>query len=94
MSRLSAEAKRTQEEAEEDDVLVDGEDEYDESDVEFNLESDVEKDEIEEELEHLVFGDSAGFRENLRSFPQEDAADNAEDHATTGLEGLEDAEVG
>ena len=66
----------------------------DESDVYVELDSAPEKDESEEELERLVFGDSAGFREGIQNFAL--VADDEEQDANgrTGLEGLEDADVG
>ena len=94
MSRLKAQSMQPHEEVEETAVPVVEEEEYSDSEVESDTGSQLEKDETEEELEHLVFGDSAGFRERLRSFPQEDAAEGADDENITGLEGLDDAEVG
>jgi U3 small nucleolar RNA-associated protein 18 len=64
---------------------------------------DSDKDSTEEELERLIFGDSAGFRENIRSFADTgalakvtdlvlaDDQDNEED--ATGLEGLADQDL-
>ena len=92
MSRLDARSAQSKEDEAESDVEVFEEDEYNDLEVESDPESEVEKDEIEEELEHLVFGDSAGFRERLQSFPHEGAAQDEQD--ITGLEGLDDAEVG
>lgn len=95
MSRLSEMAAQSRQDAEEEDVAeIEEEYEDNESDVEFNVESEPEKDETEEELEHLVFGDSAGFRERLKSFPQQEISVGAEDLEGTGLEGLDDADVG
>ena len=70
------------------------EEEEEGSEVEFEPESEPEKDETEEELEQLVFGDSAGFRERLKSFGQVAAEDSEDAQQTTGLEGLDDADVG
>lgn len=89
MSRLSIKAAQSQEDVEEEDVSQAEGDSYHESDVEISVESEAEQDETEEELEHLVFGDRAGFRERLKSFPNKDVSEDA-----TGLEGLDDAEVG
>lgn len=54
---------------------------------------DDEKSETEQELERLVFGDSAGFREGLRDFRIEDE-DEEEAEPSSGLAGLDDADVG
>jgi U3 small nucleolar RNA-associated protein 18 len=94
MSRLNAKSMQPREEVEQTDVPVVEDEEYSDSEVELDEASELEKDETEEELEHLVFGDSAGFRERLRSFPQEGAAGGEDDQDITGLEGLDDAEVG
>lgn len=95
MSRLDVKAAQSQEDVEEEyESEVEREDEYNESDVEFNVDSEPEKDETEEELEHLVFGDSAGFREWLKSFPQQEATEGTDEQVGTGLEGLDDADVG
>ena len=66
----------------------------DDSDVEFELDDEPEKSETEEELEKLVFGDSAGFRETLKSsaLAEEDLIESEDE--ITGLEGLNDADVG
>lgn len=66
------------------------------SDVEINVDGVPEKDETEEELERLVFGDGAGFRAALaRTSVDEDAeAQDQDDDGMTGLEGLDDAQVG
>ncbi|KAK3710961.1 U3 snoRNP protein [Vermiconidia calcicola] len=77
---------------EEPAVAVDGED-SEPSDVEFELDGEPEKDETEEELEHLVFGDSAGFREGLKKFRQGEQKEEEETLAGTGLEGLDDADL-
>lgn len=53
-----------------------------------------EKDETEEELEQLVFGDSAGFREGLKNFRQAATTEDEDDQDVTGLEGLDDGDVG
>ena len=66
----------------------------DDSEVEFEVGSEPEKDDTEEELEQLVFGDSAGFRERLKDFQQQDGKEHEEEQDTTGLEGLDDADVG
>lgn len=68
----------------------------DESEAEIVVDGDLEKDEMEEELERLVFGDSVGFREGLQDFGQEDeegGEEQDEEDGTTGLEGLDDAQV-
>ncbi|KAI5363876.1 putative U3 small nucleolar RNA-associated protein [Septoria linicola] len=75
-----------------DDMDVDVEE--DESEAEIVVDGEIEKDETEEELERLVFGDSVGFRDGLRDFDREDEQDEAADNdATTGLEGLDDAQL-
>ncbi|KIW05736.1 uncharacterized protein PV09_03593 [Verruconis gallopava] len=61
------------------------------------------KDSTEEELERLVFGDSAGFRENVRSFKDAAAQGKSkelvvaehseEEDGATGLEGLADEDL-
>jgi hypothetical protein len=66
-----------------------------------DVESD--KDSTEEELERLVFGDSAGFRDNIRSFRDSGSlargkelvlAEDGEEHEDgTGLEGLADQDL-
>lgn len=69
----------------------------DESDVDIIMDSEAEKDEAEAELERLVFGDEAGFREGLRDLGSEDEdrdEDAGEGAVRTGLEGLDDADVG
>ena len=68
-------------------------DEADNSDVEVRIEQ--EKDETEQELERLIFGDSAGFREGFKDVALQDSADeDVEEGENTGLEGLDDADVG
>ena len=68
-------------------------DEADDSDVEIRIEQ--EKDETEQELERLVFGDSAGFRRGFEDVALQDSADeDVEEGENTGLEGLDDADVG
>lgn len=71
----------------------DSEEEHEEQEQEQDTESDDElaKDEAEIQLERLVFGDSGGFRDGLRDFDKEE---EAADEETTGLEGLDDAQVG
>lgn len=78
-------------------------DEDDEQDDESDVESDVEievgdgeleKDEAEEELERLVFGDSSGWREGLRDSAPGEGEEQEQDDGTTGLEGLDNAQVG
>ena len=66
----------------------------DESDVEFELDAEMEKDEKEEELERLVFGDSAGFKAGLKSLARIESEEEEQANIHTGLEGLEDADVG
>lgn len=66
----------------------------DDSDVNFGLDADSEKSEAEEELERLVFGDSAGFRQQLKDFAVKDATEESDALEITGLEGLDDADVG
>lgn len=67
----------------------------DESEAEIVVDGELEKDETEEELERLVFGDSTAFRDGLRDFdPEAGDEDIAGYDATTGLEGLDDAQVG
>jgi len=65
-----------------------------ESDVEFKLDGEPEKDDTEAELERLVFGDSAAFREGLKDFALEQQEADEEDEQPSGLEGLDDADVG
>ncbi|KAK6388855.1 U3 snoRNP protein, partial [Oleoguttula sp. CCFEE 5521] len=68
--------------------------EDDDSDVEFELGDDDEeeaKDDDEAELERLVFGDSDGFRENLKNFSLDNDEDEEDGPRETGLEGLDDA---
>nr|OQO31750.1 hypothetical protein B0A51_00652 [Rachicladosporium sp. CCFEE 5018] len=69
--------------------------EEDDSDVEFDLgdgdEEEEAKDEDEAELERLVFGDSKGFRENLKNFSLDSEKDDEDGAGETGLEGLDDA---
>lgn len=69
-------------------------DEHDESDVEFQLDGETRKSEDEEELERLVFGDATGFQRGLKDFKNRelDVRESADEN--TGLEGLEDADVG
>lgn len=57
-------------------------------------ESEVEKSETEEELERLVFGDVDGFRTNLKGFESEQVELDGTANEGTGLEGLDDADVG
>lgn len=71
-----------EDEDEEMDDEIDGEDE----------ESD--KDDGEIELERLVFGDSAGFREGLKASALARRDEVEDDEQTTGLDGLDDADVG
>lgn len=61
------------------------------SDVEIVLDGEMERDEAELELERAVFGDSAGFREGLREVEQDQ---EETEEGVTGLEGLDDADVG
>ena len=62
--------------------------------VEFELDVESDQDEAELELERLVFGDSARFRKNLKTFSNDaDEKDRGLD-AATGLEELADADVG
>ena len=69
--------------------------EGDDEEVEFESDDEQEKDEAEEELEHLVFGDSAGFRRGLKTLSVEEQLRDATDaQNVTGLESLNDAEVG
>ena len=63
-------------------------------DVESDSDEEPELDETEAELERLVFGDSAGFREALKQFGQEEQDGGLEAEQVTGLEGLDDADVG
>ena len=71
----------------------DGQDEK--SDVEIEVgDGELEKDETEEELERLVFGDSSGWREGLRDSAPGEGEEQEQDDGTTGLEGLDNAQVG
>ncbi|KAF2211230.1 hypothetical protein CERZMDRAFT_98544 [Cercospora zeae-maydis SCOH1-5] len=66
----------------------------DESDAGIVVDGEPEKDETEEELERLVFGDSTAFRTGLRDFdPEAEDEDGVDYDATTGLEGLDDAQL-
>lgn len=67
-----------------------------------NEETEYERDSEEEELERLVFGDAAGFRQGIKEFKTSEElakgkelvlADTNMD-AGTGLEGIDDADVG
>ncbi|CAK3910498.1 WD40 repeat [Lecanosticta acicola] len=72
----------------------DDDEEGQESDVDIEVgDGEIEKDEAEEELERLVFGDSAGWREGLRDIALEDRETQEEDDGTTGLEGLDNAQL-
>jgi U3 small nucleolar RNA-associated protein 18 len=65
------------------------------SDVEIVLDGEMDKDETEMDLERLVFGDSAGFRKGLGEIAVTQDAEQGQDEAgATGLEGLDDADVG
>ena len=73
--------------------------EEDEVDVESEVDSEPEKDATEEELERVVFGDSAGFREGLGNWAleeeeEEEEEEESEGNDTSGLEGLDNADVG
>ena len=83
-SRTAPKEDLTQREDEDDDMddETDGEDE----------ESD--KDDGEIELERLVFGDSAGFREGLKGSALAVREDEEDEGEATGLDGLDDADVG
>lgn len=67
-----------------------------EQDSDVNVQLDVESDmsEAEEELERLVFGDAAGFRKNLKELARGNVDEDVLAEGTTGLEGLDDADVG
>jgi hypothetical protein len=93
MSKLNG-AKHMQQQADpsSDDEEADAE-ASEASEVEFEVQSLPEKDETEEELEQLAFGDSAGFRKGLSSFAA-GREQEEEDQPGTGLEGLDDADVG
>jgi len=62
---------------------------------------DMEKDDTEEELERLVFGDSIGFREGIKSFAQESALvagseeeeESPDEEAQDELQNVADADV-
>lgn len=74
--------------AENEDMDVDSAEEEEEEGDE------LEKDETEVELERLVFGDSSGFREGLKDFAPAEREDDGDAERATGLEGLDDADVG
>lgn len=93
MSRLNAEPVRRQDD-DYDDLDSEDMEENEASEVEFEVDAELEKDETEEELEQAVFGDSVGFRERLRSFVPEDGEGGKDSKQATGLEGLDDADVG
>lgn len=59
-------------------------------------ESEPEKDEAELELERAVFGDNAGFRQHLQDagIIEAEREEEPQDGGVTGLEGLDDAQVG
>ena len=78
-------------------------DEEAESEVDVIVDGELDKDETEEELERLVFGDSVGFRHSLKDVHMQGAADgegaeaedeDADEDATRGMQGLDDAQVG
>lgn len=73
------------------EIDMDGEEE---SDVDVRLDVESDKSEAEEELERLVFGDAAGFRQNLKELARGNVDDEVFAEGTTGLEGLDDADVG
>ena len=81
------------EEGEQPDLVMDLDD-PDSVDIQSEVESEPEKDETELELEKLVFGDSVGFRERLKGFSQRDIKEGEDGREDTGLEGLDDADVG
>lgn len=94
MSKLQANnAEHEDDEEQQSSAHEDAVDE-DDSDGEFESDGEPEKDETEVELERLVFGDSAGFREGLRDFAREEREDEGAEEETTGLEGLDNADVG
>jgi U3 small nucleolar RNA-associated protein 18 len=87
-------AEETDESSELDLDEADGESEVSE-DVDVQMDDEEEKDDSEEELERLVFGDSAGFSKGLSAYAAEqDRERDLEEQQATGLEGLDDAEVG
>jgi hypothetical protein len=91
------EAERSQDEEEDEDGDVEmGEDEDDQFEDEDQEPEQIGEDELE--LERLVFGDSAGFRENLKGFKEDKARrkegpDDALEDGETGLEGVDDDDV-
>ena len=90
-------AKKRQQETVQQPTPPTQDDAADDSDVDIIMDNEPEKDEAEEELERLVFGDEAGFREGLRDLGSEDEdqdEDAGEGAVRTGLEGLDDADVG
>ena len=86
---LSAEQRAGEEEEVE---MRDLDNEVEELESEGEYESEPEKSGTEEELEKLVFGDSAGFRHSLKSSALNAVEEDADEQ--TGLEGLDDADVG
>ncbi len=70
------------------------EQEESDSDVEIEVEEEIQKDDTEQELERLVFGDRAGFKDSLAKFSAEQTVAIPETDENTGLEGLDDADVG
>lgn len=93
MSRLNVLESRRGDEEDEQEFSGSEEDQYSDSEVESEAESEAEKDESEEELERLVFGDRAGFRDGLSRF-RPDTDEGEDDQGLTGLEGLDDSQVG
>lgn len=76
--------------------LMRREDEDEEAEDDVDMEDDdeqSEKDETEIELERLVFGDSAGFRDGLKGSALA-LREGEESEEGTGLDGLDDADVG
>ncbi|KAK5115496.1 hypothetical protein LTR62_001155 [Meristemomyces frigidus] len=70
--------------------------EEDDSDVDFVLDGEGGKDETEEWLERAIFGDSAGFRQNLKEIAvveKEDGEPEETSEAAKGLEELDDADL-
>jgi hypothetical protein len=101
---------QSEEDDDDDGEEVDRDDEEEDADVEMDEANDDDEEDYEDqeseqigedelELERLVFGDSAGFRENLKGFTGDKArrgevADDSLEDGVTGLEGLDDADVG
>ena len=91
MSRLNI---QTTDREENESEMTTQSDNEDGSVVEFEVDGEAEKSETEEELERLVFGDASAFRQGLKDFAGQVGEEEEAVHGSTGLEGLDDADVG